>query len=47
MADLIVIAVVAAIVGIALWYIIREKRKGKKCVGCPYASQCCGKCNCK
>jgi putative ABC transport system permease protein len=24
-----------------------EKKKGKKCVGCPYASQCSGHCNCK
>ena len=47
MENLIVIAIVAAIVGGALWYIRREKKKGKKCVGCPYASQCSGHCNCK
>ena len=47
MTDLIVIGIVAAIVGGALWYIRREKRKGKKCVGCPYAGQCSGGCNCK
>ena len=47
MANVIVIAVVAAIIGGALWYIRREKRRGKKCVGCPYANQCSGHCNCK
>ena len=29
------------IVGLALWYIIKEKKKGNKCVGCPYAGECC------
>lgn len=29
------------IVGLALRYIIKEKKKGNKCVGCPYAGECC------
>ena len=28
------------IVGLALRYIIKEKKKGNKCVGCPYAGEC-------
>ena len=47
MENLIVIAIVAAVVGAAAWYIIREKRRGKRCVGCPYAQSCSGNCNCK
>lgn len=47
MADFLIIVILAVIIGGALWYIRREKRRGKKCVGCPYASQCSGGCNCK
>ncbi len=42
MQDYIIIAIVVLIVGLASWYIIREKRKGKKCIGCPH-SGCCNK----
>ena len=31
----ITVAVILAIVGLAAWYVIRAKRKGKKCIGCP------------
>ena len=44
MDNLIVIAVVAAIVGGALWYIRRAKRRGAKCIGCPDSGTCSGKC---
>lgn len=47
MMDFLVIVILAAIIGGALWYIRREKQKGKKCVGCPYAGSCSGGCNCK
>lgn len=43
MESIIVIAVVAVIVGLALLFIYREKKRGVKCVGCPYAGTC-GKC---
>ena len=45
--DYIVIAAVALIVGGAVAYIVKAKKSGKKCVGCPYASSCrSGKCDC-
>ena len=44
MTDLILIAVIAAIVGTAIWYIRREKRRGVRCVGCPDAKNCSGNC---
>ena len=48
MTDVIVIALIVLIIGGAVWYIIREKKKGKKCIGCPYASSCGSKnCSCE
>ena len=42
--DYIAIGVIALIVGSAIFYIVRAKRRGEKCVGCPYAKQCGGNC---
>ena len=44
MENLIIIAIVLIIAGLAAWYIIKEKKKGNKCIGCPHAKQCSGKC---
>ena len=41
MENLILIAIIAAIVGLAGLYIWRQKKKGSKCIGCPYGSACC------
>ena len=46
MENVIIIAVVAGLLGLAIWYIVKEKKSGKKCVGCPYADSC-KTCNCK
>ena len=43
--DYIAIAAIVLIVGAAVFYIVRAKKRGEKCVGCPYAKQCGGKCN--
>ena len=40
--DYIVIAAIALIVGGAIAYIIKAKRSGKRCIGCP-DSDTCGK----
>lgn len=37
MEDLIIIAVIALIVGLAAGYIYRAKKRGVKCIGCPAA----------
>lgn len=39
-ADIIVLAVVLAIVGLAIGYIIKKKKSGAKCIGCP-SGGCC------
>jgi hypothetical protein len=44
MTDIILILVIAAIVGGAVWYIRKEKRRGVQCVGCPDSSTCSGNC---
>lgn len=35
MENIILIAVLVAIIGLAVFYVIRAKKKGKKCIGCP------------
>ena len=44
--DWIVVAVIVLIVGGALAYIIKAKKSGKRCIGCPDSGSCCtGKAN--
>ncbi len=45
MENIIIIAILTVIIGCAVGYIIKSKRKGNKCIGCPYADSC-GKKNC-
>ncbi|MBQ8598099.1 MAG: FeoB-associated Cys-rich membrane protein [Lachnospiraceae bacterium] len=40
MANFIVVAVVLMIIGAAVAYIIKEKKHGVKCIGCPAAGTC-------
>ena len=44
MENYIVAAILVLAVGIAVFYIIKAKKNGKKCIGCPYAGSC-GKSN--
>ena len=46
MKDIIIIIAIAIVVGCALFYIIRAKRRGEKCIGCPHSKACSGKCAC-
>lgn len=47
MKNIIIISVLAIIVAAALFYIIREKKRGRKCIGCPAAQNCSGGCKIK
>ena len=38
--DYIIILIVLLIIGAALFYIIRAKKKGQKCIGCPFSKTC-------
>lgn len=40
MVNFIFAAIIIAIVGLAVAYIVREKKRGVKCVGCPMAGTC-------
>ena len=44
--DCIIIAVIAAILGLAGLYIYKAKKSGKKCIGCPDGASCAAKGGC-
>ena len=47
MDDIIIIAIVVVIVGLAAFYVYKAKKSGKKCIGCPDSGSCthnCGSC---
>lgn len=44
--DIIAIAVIALIIGGAVAYIIKAKKAGQKCIGCPHSKTCSGNCGC-
>ncbi len=43
--DYLLIGLLLLILGGAGLYLYKAKKRGQKCVGCPYA-QTCGKCTC-
>jgi len=45
MENIIIIAILAGIIGSIVFYLYRAKKRGEKCIGCPYAKQCGGKCS--
>lgn len=44
MENYIIVFVIVAIVAAIVFYLYRAKKRGEKCIGCPYAKQCGGKC---
>ena len=45
MVDFIIAAVLLAIIGAAVIYIIKAKKSGTKCIGCPAGGECAHKNN--
>ena len=43
MKDIYVIIILALVIGGAIFYIIKSKKKGVKCIGCPNGSNCVNK----
>ena len=43
--DIVIIAVLVVIVASISMYLIRAKKRGQKCIGCPYSKGCGGKCS--
>lgn len=40
MENIIIIAIVVVIIGLIGFYIYRTKKRGQKCIGCPYCNEC-------
>ncbi len=40
MTDIIVIGIILIIIGASVAYIVKEKKRGVKCIGCPAAGNC-------
>ena len=38
--EIIAIIAIVLIIGLASFYVIKAKKKGQKCIGCPYAKIC-------
>ena len=45
MKDAIIVIVLICIIAAICFYLYKAKKRGQKCIGCPYAKQCGGKCN--
>ena len=53
MENLIIIGIIALILGLAIGYVVKEKKNGRKCIGCPSGGACsarggesgCGSCS--
>lgn len=46
MENIIIIAIVSVIVICAVVYIVKSKKNGEACIGCPHSKQCSGNCHC-
>ena len=44
MKDIAILVVIILILSLSAGYIIKAKKSGQKCIGCPYAKECNGKC---
>lgn len=45
MENVIVIAILVAILGAAVRYVYKAKKRGQKCIGCPDGGNCSGNCS--
>ena len=43
MTNVIIIAILIIVVGASICYIVKEKKKGTVCIGCPHAGTCANK----
>ncbi len=44
MENYILIAILVPIITLAIGYVIKQKKKGVKCIGCPDSKNCSGSC---
>ena len=43
MENLIIIGILVVVIGLAAAYIYKAKKRGNKCIGCPYSNTCSAK----
>lgn len=43
MIDIVLVLILLLIIGVAVAYIVRAKKSGAKCIGCPASGACLGK----
>ena len=43
MENAIIVAILVVLIGGAIWYIIKAKKSGAKCIGCPAGGSCSSK----
>jgi hypothetical protein len=46
MANIIVLGILILIFAAAIYYIVKAKRSGVKCIGCPHGGSSKGQCSC-
>lgn len=46
LSDYIVLGCFILVIALVIFFVIREKKKGKACIGCPHA-ECCTKRSCQ
>lgn len=47
MENMIVAAVLVLIIGAVIYFLVRAKKRGAACIGCPQSKQCGKCCSCK
>ncbi len=48
--NILIVLVLLIIIALIVWYVVAQKKKGVKCIGCPHAKAACNKnsnCGCK
>lgn len=45
MTNILIITVVGLILGLAVGYILKHRKKGVNCIGCPHGGTCSGNCS--
>ena len=46
MENFIIITLLVLIIGSAVLYVLKQRKKGVKCIGCPNGKNCAGNCSC-
>ena len=45
MENVVIVIILAAIASGIVMYLLKAKKRGEKCIGCPYAKNCGGHCD--